>query len=352
MKIIIGILILLLLFTACSAEQKLPAEETKMQENVTIPADSKRIYLAGGCFWGVEAYFEKLYGVLDVKSGYANGKTENPSYEQVVYEDTGHAETVEIVYDPAKVDLPYLISQYLRIVDPTSLNKQGNDVGTQYRTGIYYDDPEDEAILKKLLEKAQELDGMKYVIELEPLEQFFDAEDYHQDYLTKNPRGYCHVNLLMADDLFVPILPYVLEDHEAAKQELDAETFAIACESGTERPHSSELNQQYDPGIYVDVLSGEPLFFSHDKYDAGCGWPSFVKPIQENLMRYVEDRSFGMVRVEVRSRAGDIHLGHVFDDGPKDRGGRRFCINGKVLRFVPLAEMDQQRYGYLKRYFE
>lgn len=307
---------------------------------------NKKLYLAGGCFWGVEAYMSKLYGVLDVKSGYANGNTEHPTYEEVCHEDTGHAEAVEIIYDDEAISLEFLLAHYLRIVNPYTLNRQGNDFGTQYRSGLYYENHEERDRMETFLELAQEGDDKEWVIEVLPLKHFYDAEDFHQNYLEKNPLGYCHVNLKSATEVYVPELLY--KGHR--NLDLTPLQESVAYESATDAPFTHPYNTLDEEGIYLDLVNGEPLFFSKDKFICSCGWPSFTKPIQEDLVQYVDDHSHVMTRVEVRSRASNIHLGHVFDDGPKEAGGRRFCINGSVLQFIPKDTMKKRGYGYLLEY--
>lgn len=302
----------------------------------------KTIYLAGGCFWGVEDYLQRTYGVIDVISGYANGKTDNPTYEQVCYEGTDHAETVKVTYDPALVSLEYLLYRYMSIIDPTSLNRQGNDRGRQYRTGIYYESEEDRLIAEKVLAASARHYHRPLVVELEALEHFYDAESYHQNYLVKNPGGYCHI----AEDPAAVFIPADL--YREGHAELSGAAHTIAYHQGTEAPFSHGYHDLNEPGIYVDAVSGEPLFSSRDKYDALCGWASFVRPIAPEVITEHHDDSHGMLRTETRSRVADIHLGHVFNDGPIEQGGLRYCINGAVLRFIPEAEMDEAGYGYLK----
>ena len=323
-----------------------------------VPINARTIYLAGGCFWGVEAYFERIDGVIDAVSGYANGSTENPSYEDVIHRNTGHAETVKVTYNPDKLSLNDVLQYFFRIIDPTSLNKQGNDRGTQYRAGIYTTDPQDQAVVAAALTGLQDQYSKPIVVENIPLENFYDAEEYHQDYLLKNPNGYCHVDLSKADEP----LPKTKEIETQAKKGFDAANFQkpdantlkqrlnptqyqITQQNGTERAFSHEYDDLFEPGLYVDVVSGEPLFSSKDKYQAGCGWPSFVQPIAAKAITEKTDTSFNMRRVEVRSQVADSHLGHVFTDGPQDKGGLRYCINGASLRFIPLAEMEQAGYG-------
>lgn len=353
-RLISGLVCLLLLVSCSAAPPPIDiVEEVKEEtQEAYMPEHTKSIYLAGGCFWGVEAYFEKLYGVVDVTSGYANGHTENPSYQDVVTGETGFAETVEVIYDPQKVTLPHLIAHYFRVIDPTLLNRQGNDIGTQYRTGIFFTDPQEREVLEKMLSLLQEDHQRKVVVALEPLENYYLAEAYHQDYLTKNPFGYCHINLSMADELFIPKYPYLLEDMEEKKANLSDAQKHIGLEQGTELPFSHELWNALESGIYVDIVSGQPLFLSTGKYDCGCGWASFHTPADPSVMTEHADFSHGMVRIEVRSALSDLHLGHIFNDGPQEFGGKRYCINGEVIRFIALEDMDEEGYGYLKSEIE
>ncbi len=333
-----------------------------------MPINTRSIYLAGGCFWGVEAYMERIDGVVDAVSGYANGDTANPSYEQVI-RGSGHAETVKVTYDADKIDLDTLLKYYFRVIDPTSLNKQGNDRGVQYRSGIYYTDKEDKAVIDAALKRVQANYEQKLVVENAPLDNFYLAEMYHQDYLAKNPNGYCHVDLSLADDKPEGAVnnqskPSKLAPVSTIAEALDPRRYRdfnkgtlqntltkaqynITQEAGTERAFSHEYDDLFAPGIYVDVVSGEPLFLSTDKYQSGCGWPSFTKPIDKQVITKHDDLSYNMLRTEVRSRVADSHLGHVFPDGPKDRGGLRYCINGGALQFIPVSVMPQSGYAPL-----
>ncbi len=319
---------------------------------------TRDIYLAGGCFWGVEAYFERIPGVIEAVSGYANGRTRHPSYEDVIHRGTGHAETIHLRYDPDAIPLTQVLEHYLRIIDPTSLNRQGNDRGTQYRTGIYYTDPADEPVIAAVLAAEQKKYSRPIVVENQPLQAFDAAEEYHQDYLAKNPNGYCHVDLKLADQPLASEREaarraeqersgYVVPDDATLRQTLSPLSYEVTRRNGTERAYSHEYDRLYEPGLYVDIISGEPLFSSRDKYDAGCGWPSFVRPIAPDALTEHRDTSFNMVRTEVRSRIADSHLGHVFPDGPRQRGGLRYCINGAALKFIPLEEMRAAGYGEL-----
>ncbi|MGB6408440.1 MAG: peptide-methionine (R)-S-oxide reductase MsrB [Planococcus donghaensis] len=315
----------------------------------------KDIYLAGGCFWGVEAYMARVYGVYDVTSGYANGNTENPTYEEVVRENTGHAETVHVRYDPERVDLEEVLNHYFLIIDPTLLNQQGNDRGEQYRTGIYYENEDDRAVIDKMVTAQEARYDDPIVTEVEMLDHYYLAEEYHQDYLEKNPDGYCHVEFDTLEDqklgedaqsLIDPAL-YPKPSDDELKATLTDIQYAVTQEDDTERAFSSEYDGFYEPGIYVDITTGEPLFSSADKYDSTTGWPSFTKPIDPDVVTEHDDGLFFMKRTEIRSRAGDSHLGHVFNDGPEDKGGLRYCMNGAALLFVPEADMEAQGYGFL-----
>ena len=310
----------------------------------------KEIWLAGGCFWGVEAYFARIYGVAEVDVGYANGKTENPTYEMVCSGRTGHAETIHVQYDPQLVTLATLLRHFFRIIDPTTLNRQGNDHGVQYRSGIYYRDEEDLPVIHWVLTEVQKEYEKPIVTEILPLANYYPAEEYHQNYLEKNPGGYCHVDFSLLDTHSaekVRINPddYRKPDPKTLKKMLSPRQYSVTQENDTEPPFANPYWDNDELGLYVDVVTGEPLFSSKDKYDSGCGWPSFTKPLTSEAVTYQEDYSHGMKRTETRSRVGDSHLGHVFEDGPRDKGGRRFCINSAALRFIPLSEMEKEGYG-------
>ncbi len=314
----------------------------------------KEMYYAGGCFWGVEEYFSRIPGVSGVTVGYANGKTGNPTYEEVCSGNTGHAETVHVSYDPDKVSLKTLTEQFFKIINPISVNRQGNDIGSQYRTGIYYIDESDRPVIQAVMAQVQKKYDRPLAVELVPLTSYYLAEDYHQDYLKKNPNGYCHISFDSLKDLqdkeAIRVDPdkYVKPSDAALKATLAPEVYNVTQKAGTERSFSGKFWDHKEAGIYVDIVTGEPLFSSADKYDSGCGWPSFTKPIDAAVIVEKEDRSHGMVRTEVRSRVGNSHLGHVFPDGPKDKGGLRYCINSVALRFIPYADMDKEGYGEFK----
>lgn len=310
--------------------------------------DLKTIYLAGGCFWGVEKFFSLIPGVKETEVGYANGSTAAPTYEEVCTGGTGHAETVKVVFDPEEVSLPFLLEQYYSIIDPVSVNKQGNDRGVQYRTGIYYTDEKDKPVIEASLKRLQEQFKQPLAIEAQPLRQFSRAEKYHQRYLDNHPGGYCHIpsfKFQQAAQAREAAPAYRKKSDEELRRTLTPEQFAVTRKNATEPPFRNEYFNNDKPGIYVDITTGEPLFLSTDKFDSGCGWPSFSRPIKEDLIQEKKDLSHGMSRTEVRSATGDTHLGHVFTDGPKDRGGLRYCINSASLKFIPEQDMEAQGYG-------
>ena len=340
------------LFFSCARVQAKGKTEkthtTVRNGGMAMPGNVKEIYLAGGCFWGVEGYFRRLSGVVDTDTGYANGKTEKTDYHAIG--STDHAETVKIVYNSGVISLEELLAHYFRIIDPLSVNKQGNDRGRQYRTGIYYSDDASVPIIRAFMEKMQKNYAQPLAVEVEPLRHFIRAEEYHQDYLEKNPGGYCHIDLRMADKPLHDEKDFQVPSLEELKGRLSALQYNVTQEKATERPFTSEYDKFDGKGIYVDIVTGKPLFSSSDKYDAGCGWPSFTKPITSQAVDFAHDGSHGMQRIEVTSKTGGAHLGHVFDDGPKDKTGLRYCINGASLRFVPYEEMDAAGYGEYKQY--
>ncbi|WP_411911995.1 peptide-methionine (R)-S-oxide reductase MsrB [Chryseobacterium salviniae] len=350
--ILLGVVLGIAVFaTSCGDAKTKSTAFKKENETIMDNRNVKEVYFAGGCFWGTEHFFQQVRGVVGTEVGYANGNKVNPTYEEVISHTTGFAETVKVKYDPEQVDLKLLIDLYFKTIDPTSLNKQGNDRGDQYRTGIYSTDKETEAIVKAEVARLAKNYSKPVVVETIPLKNFYKAEDYHQDYLDKNPGGYCHIEpglFEMARNANPPKkkeTQYQKPDKKVLKEKLTAEQYNVTQENGTERPFQNEYWDETREGIYVDITTGEPLFISTDKFESGCGWPSFSKPITKQLVEEKLDRSHGMTRVEVRSKTGDAHLGHVFNDGPEDKGGLRYCINSASLKFIPKAEMKEKGYG-------
>lgn len=310
----------------------------------------QEIYLAGGCFWGLEEYLANLEGVLQTEVGYANGRTQNPTYEQVCRENTGHAEAVRVVYDPQRIRLAFLLERYFEVIDPCAVNRQGGDTGTQYRTGIYYTDQASKQTAREALNALAARTGRRVAVELLPLENYCRAEEYHQKYLQKNPGGYCHIPSAQFEQARAardPAMRYARRTDEELRAALSAAQYEVVRQNATEPPFRNAYFDQRRAGIYVDVTTGEPLFASADQFDSGCGWPSFSRPIPGASIEQRSDSSHGMLRTEVRSGLGDAHLGHVFDDGPQELGGLRYCINSAALRFIPKEEMEREGYGHL-----
>ena len=324
--------------------------KTVKKTEVSKDADLHEIYLAGGCFWGVEEYFSRVPGVTDAVSGYANGRGETTKYELI--NQTGHAETVHVTYDVKQISLKEILLHYFRIINPTSKNKQGNDVGTQYRTGVYYTDDKDLEVINQVFDEVAKKYDQPLAVEKETLKNFVVAEDYHQDYLKKNPNGYCHINVNQAAYPVIDASKYPKPSDEELKKTLSPEEYAVTQKNQTERAFSNRYWDKFESGIYVDVATGEPLFSSKDKFESGCGWPSFTQPISPDVATYKEDKSYNMTRMEVRSRVGDSHLGHVFTDGPQDKGGLRYCINSLSIRFIPKDQMEEKGYAYLLDYVD
>lgn len=306
------------------------------------------IYLAGGCFWGLEEYFSRISGVLQTSVGYTNGQVETTNYQLI--KETDHAETVQIIYDEKAVSLREILLYYFRVIDPLSVNQQGNDRGRQYRTGIYYLEEADLPTINTVVREQELLIGRKIAVEVEKLRHYILAEDYHQDYLKKNPGGYCHIDVRDAEKPLIDAANYEKPSQAVLRESLSEESYRVTQEAATEAPFRNAYDQTFEEGIYVDITTGEPLFFAKDKFASGCGWPSFSRPISKELIHYYQDLSHGMERIEVRSRSGNAHLGHVFTDGPQELGGLRYCINSASLRFIAKDEMEEAGYGYLLPY--
>lgn len=321
---------------------------TGKNTDISYSEKEKAIVLAGGCFWGTDEYMRRMPGVTSHYACYVNGDGVDVDYRTVCSGDTDHAEAVFVTYDPRVIDLAHLLHYFFKTFDPLQVNRQGNDIGRQYRSGIYYLDESDLPVIEEAVNRVESALGKPIATERKPLRNITKAEDNHQDYLLVNPLGYCHVSF---DTLPKPGDILVTDDKntwhkpspEALQESLDPLSYHVTQEEGTERPYSSPLDQHFEEGIYVDIVSGEPLFSSRDKYDAGCGWPSFTKPIPKLEER--TDRKLRYARTEVRSPQADSHLGHVFPDGPEDRGGLRYCINGAALRFIPKDKMEEEGYG-------
>ncbi|MFL1467088.1 peptide-methionine (R)-S-oxide reductase MsrB [Marinobacter sp. HN1S83] len=329
---------------------------------------------AGGCFWCVEEmYEENVPGVVEAVSGYSGGDEKDPSYKQVSGGSTGHTEAVQVYYDPDVITYEGLLQALWRTANPTDVDGQYVDRGSQYRPAIFYHNEEQkraaEASVKALEESGRYDDPV--AIEIVPFKSFYDAEEYHQDYYKKNPvrykfytfnsGRYQFIEKVWGDEQEVDYSQYqpeegamkndardlqsfVKPDDEELKRMLTKEQYYVTQEDGTERAFANEYWDEKRPGLYVDVVSGEPLFSSRDKYKSGTGWPSFTRPIADDVVVEKEDRSLFMTRTEIRSAIADSHLGHVFNDGPAPTG-LRYCMNSAALRFIPLEQMEEEGYG-------
>ena len=316
------------------------------ERNEHNDGNTQTAYFAGGCFWGLERYFQNVDGVTDTTVGYAQSTVESPAYEQVCAGGTDAAETVKVEFNPAQVSLRTLTLLFLEVIDPFSVDQQGEDRGRQYRTGMFYTDETQRAVYVAALEQLVDRQPQRPAVLVEPLRNFYPAEAHHQDYLVNNPGGYCHVP--------IAAIANVKRRQKYVERiwDLTLEQFAVTQNAATERPFVNEYDEEFEPGIYVDIVSGEPLFSSRDKFDSGCGWPSFSKAIAPEVVNEKEDTSHNMNRTEVRSRVGDSHLGHVFNDGPAESGGLRYCINSASIRFIPYENMEEEGYGFLLPIFD
>ena len=411
-----------LLLSGCASGQKNMPQKTDEKEMTDQPSDMSGegsmymdttenvIYLAGGCFWGMEQLMQSIPGVIDAESGYANGTCgADADYKTVCKGNTGFRETVRVEYDPGQVSLDALLLAYFYVIDPTVENQQGNDRGSQYQTGVYYTNES----AKETVERIAEIErgrSEKFFVEIGPLKNYYPAEEYHQNYLEKNPGGYCHIDVRSADafaermgleegracvqvdglceplalgegaatagaveredipapsvsrradgprnedgladadvDALIREAGYAAPSDDELRRMLSADQYRVTRMNATEPPFRNAYDRTFEPGIYVDVTSGEPLFSSRDKFDSGCGWPAFSRPIAGDLLTEHEDHRIpGRDRIEVRTSDTQIHLGHVFTDGPADRGGLRYCMNSAALRFVPRSRMAEEGYG-------
>lgn len=386
----IAVIVGLALFSYMTRDSSYRATEALItkQEAMNVHTDAhpeyKTAVFAGGCFWCVESDFEKISdGLIDVVSGYSGGTTENPTYEN--YAAGGHREVVEVTYDPSKVSYGTLAEYLLRHIDPTDAGGSFNDRGPQYTSAIYYENDEEKQIAEDVIAQINEehVFSVPIVTPVVPRSAFWPAEEYHQNYHDKHPLKYGYFRSASGRDTFVKRAwdgkeitiykanvssgaststttdategmsmteeswkNFTKPSDEELRKTLTPLQYQVTQEEGTERPFQNEYNDNHREGIYVDIVSGEPLYSSTDKYESGTGWPSFVKPISSDAITTKEDkRLFLGTRTEVRSTIADSHLGHVFPDGPIDQGGLRYCMNSAAMRFVPKEDMEKEGYG-------
>ena len=340
-----------------SASQNLnvPMPEEIVQQNQKAAGEAE-IYLAGGCFWGTEFLMRNVPGVVSVEVGYSNGMTRNPTYREVC-KGSGHAESAHVIYNPQIVSLSKILSIYYQSIDPTFVNREGNERDMQYRSGIYFSNPDDEPVIRESLKHLQSDFFNQIFVENKPIKNFYRAEEEHQEYLMKNPNGYCHVTRPMIDEQAKAKVAGEFSDKNFSRNRVYSkptkETLknlselqrAVTQNGATEPPFRNEYDEEFREGIYVDVTNGQPLFLSTDKFESGCGWPSFSKAINKDYLVERIDRSYGIERTEIRAKASGSHLGHVFNDYPKTSEGIRYCINSSALRFIPRENMAKEGYG-------
>lgn len=338
-----------------------------MQSSPYTDVRVEKATFAGGCFWCMEPPFEKLDGVTEVVAGYTGGYKGNPTYEEVSSGTTGHVEAIQITYDPSKISYSELLQVFWRQIDPTDPDGQFVDRGKQYRTVIFYHNDEQRRLAEGSKEEIERSGRFEkpIVTEIVKVGEFYRAEEYHQDFYKKNPIRYKYYRYRSGRDQFLKRVwgddmqvksntideRYKRPSQEELRKRLTPLQYKVTQEGYTERPFQNEYWDNRRDGIYVDVVSGEPLFSSLDKFDSGTGWPSFTKPIRPENIVEKEDRGLLTVRKEVRSKHGDSHLGHVFDDGPPPTG-LRYCINSASLRFIPEEELEKEGYGEYKKLFE
>jgi peptide methionine sulfoxide reductase msrA/msrB len=383
-KILLACLAIIVGFVGYNTYDRATSPQFVQDNKVLDNKAYERIILAGGCFWCTESEFNHVSGVVSAVSGYADSEKPNPTYQEVGSAKVKVREAVEVIYDPRIISVSKILELYWKHIDPTDVGGSFADRGYHYTSAIYFTNDTQKLEAERLKKNIDESKKFTKPVatEILPYVNFYAAEEYHQDYKDKNPVRYSayregsgrntfirnnwsgtsvlvkeifkdnNINTIDKNKMNIsqPWKNFTAKEKEERLKMLTPLQFKVTQEEGTERSFQNEYDTNKEKGIYVDIVSGEPLFLSSDKYDSGTGWPSFVKPIREDVVTLkVEDGIFSS-RTEVRSVIADSHLGHVFDDGPSDRGGERYCMNSAALRFIPLAQMESEGYGeYVKQ---
>jgi len=343
--------LLLIAVTSCNGSEK-SAENNKTANLVSYPGNTEKATFAGGCFWCIESPFEGIDGIVSVVSGYAGGKEKNPTYQQVSSGKTSHKEAVQVTFDPDVISYSEVIDIFWQQYDPTDDGGSFYDRGSQYQSAIFYHDNKQKKVAQSLKEGIDDsgIFDKPVATPIVKFTNFYPAEDYHQDYYKKEPAAYKSYRVGSGRDRFISEhweIPkegkYSKPSKKDLKEKLTPLQYQVTMEDATERSFDNTYNGNKESGIYVCIVSGAPLFSSSDKYESGSGWPSFSKPIDARYLEKPTDRGHGMVRVEVRSKFGDSHLGHVFNDGPEPTG-LRYCMNSAAMKFI--AKEDMKAAGY------
>ncbi len=351
------VLVILQLFSfvliSCASPNGGPDEANSSPSAEKYDGPTELATFAGGCFWCIEAPFEGIDGIVSVVSGYSGGKEKNPTYSDVSSGRTGHKEAVQIKFNPEIISYSELVDIFWQQFDPTDAGGSFYDRGTQYQSAVFYHSPLQKQVAeasKKLLDNSGKFDK-PIVTPIEKFDKFYAAEDYHQDYYKKNPSEYYAYRKGSGRDKFIADHwptdysdKYKMPSNTVLKNELTDLQYEVTMNEATERAFDNEFDSNKKQGLYVCIVSGAPLFSSKEKFDSGTGWPSFIKPIDARFLDKPVDKEFGMSRVEVRSKFGDAHGGHVFYDGPKPTG-LRYCMNSASFKFIPLEDMEKEGYG-------